>query len=536
MAMSPFSTRRELHYGGRIVTCFAQRPATIDAMFRDAVRRKPNRCALVFGTQRITYRELDRMVEALSSSLARHGFGKGDRLALLLGNRPEFLYTVLAAARTGIIIVPIGTRQRRPEIEFVLQQCGATGLVYDAEFGGNLPSRSGLPEMREVFVIGEGAGVPFRTMLESIEQDAAVPSPQSEEDVFCLLYTSGTTGQPKGAKLTHLGAIHSVMNYELGMRLGQGEVSVLAVPASHVTGLIAILLTMIRVAGCTVLMPAFKARDFLEIAERERMTHALLVPAMYNLCLLDPDFSQYDLGAWRVGGFGGAPMPEATILRLASALPALVLQNAYGSTETTSPVCLLPAGDVGAHSDTVGKVLPCAELRVMDDESNELPPGTPGELWIAGPMVVPGYWSNPAADAAGFVDGCWRSGDIGSIDLKGYVRILDRKKDMINRGGYKVYSIEVENILTQHPGVVECAVVPRADAVLGERVHAFVVPRTPALKADELKHFCAQSLADYKVPDLITFLPDALPRNANGKILKTALRDMVRADRVSEDG
>jgi acyl-CoA synthetase (AMP-forming)/AMP-acid ligase II len=527
MTALPFPTRREHHYGGRLITCFANRPAGIDAMFRDAVRRAPDRCALVCGEQRLAYRELESQVEALAANLARRGFSKGDRLALLAGNRPEFLVAVLAAVRAGLIIVPIGIRQRRPEIEFVLKQCGAAGLIYDAELAGNLPRRGSLPELRELFVIGDGNGdgTPFASLLEGHAQERATWPASGEEDVFCLLYTSGTTGQPKGAKLTHLGAIHSVMNYEQAMALRDGEVSVLAVPASHVTGLVAILLTMIRVCGCTVMMPAFKARDFLALAARERMTHALLVPAMYNLCLLEPDFSSYDLKSWRVGGFGGAPMPQATIARLAAALPALVLQNAYGATETTSPVTLLPPGEAAGRSDTVGKAVACAELRVMDEDGHELPPGMPGELWMAGPMVIPGYWSNPEADAAGFDGGWWKSGDIGSIDGEGYVRIHDRKKDMINRGGYKVYSIEVENVLARHPGVVECAVIPVPDDVLGERVHALVVPRGPAPDAAELKAFCAQSLADYKVPEIVTFMDEPLPRNANGKVLKTVLRE-----------
>jgi acyl-CoA synthetase (AMP-forming)/AMP-acid ligase II len=290
-----------------------------------------------------------------------------------------------------------------------------------------------------------------------------------------------------------------------------------------------VLLTMIRVAGCTVMMPVFKARDFLTIAARKRMTHALLVPAMYNLCLLEPDFARYDLSAWRTGGFGGAPMPQSTIALLAAALPGLTLQNAYGATETTSPVTLLPPGDVARHGDTVGKVVACARVHVVDDSGRELPAGAAGELWVSGPMVIPGYWNNPEADATSFSDGCWKSGDIGSIDEDGYVRILDRKKDMINRGGYKVYCIEVENVLTQHRGVLECAIIPRPDDVLGERVHAFVVPRAPAPSEAELKAFCAQSLADYKVPDVITFLGEALPRNANGKVMKTALRQMIGA-------
>ena len=323
--------------------------------------------------------------------------------------------------------------------------------------------------------------------------------------------------------LTHLGTVHSLLHYEQGMALRDGDVSVLAVPASHVTGLVAIVLTMLRVSGCTVLLPAFKARGFLEIATRERMTHTLVVPAIYNLCLLDPDFSTFDLSAWRIGGFGGAPMPQATIERIAAVLPNLTLVNVYGSTETTSPVTMLPLGEAATRADTVGKPLACADIMVMDEDGREVAPGVSGELWVGGPMVVPGYWRNEEADRSAFCGGHWKSGDIGSMDAEGYVRVLDRKKDLINRGGYKIYCIEVESVLARHPDVIECAVIGRPDEVLGERVHAFVVPRAAGVKEAQVKSFCAEYLSDYKVPDTVTFL-DALPRNANGKILKTALR------------
>ena len=284
---------------------------------------------------------------------------------------------------------------------------------------------------------------------------------------------------------------------------------------------------MLRVAGTTVLMPAFKARTFMEIAAGERMTHALLVPAMYNLCLLDPGVAQFDLSAWRIGGFGGAPMPQATIARIAAAWPNLTLVNVYGSTETTSPVTMLPRGEAATRADTVGKALPCADVIAMDDDGRAVAPGASGELWIAGPMIIPGYWQNPEADAAAFCGGYWKSGDIGSVDAEGYVRVLDRKKDLINRGGYKVYCIEVESVLARHPGVVEVAVIGRPDPVLGERVHAVVVARNAGIREAELKRFCSENLSDYKVPDTIAFLPDALPRNANGKVLKTALRETL---------
>jgi acyl-CoA synthetase (AMP-forming)/AMP-acid ligase II len=512
--------RHETHYGNRVVRCFAQRPAHIDAMFREAAARHPERDALVLGDERISYRALDATVEAVAGNLTQRGYAKGDRLALLLGNCFEFVYAVLACARAGIIVVPMSIRQRKPETEFILSQCEAAGLIYQGDLAEHLPDRTALPHLRECFAVGDGPGTPFAELtIPAAAPDAAI----AEEDIFSLLYTSGTTGRPKGAMLTHLGTVHSLMHYEQGMALRDGEVSVLAVPASHVTGLVAIILTMLRVGGCSVLMPAFKARGFLEIAARERMTHGLLVPAMYNLCLLDPDFAKFDLRAWRVGGFGGAPMPQATIERLAAALPNLTLVNVYGSTETTSPVTMLPLGEAATRADTVGKALPCTDLVVMDDDGREVAPGTAGELWLAGPMVIPGYWNNPDADASAFCGGYWKSGDIGSVDAQGYVRVFDRKKDMINRGGYKIYCIEVESVLAHHPDVIECAVIGRPDPVLGERVHAVVVAREPGVAEAALKRFCAERLSDYKVPDTIAFL-DVLPRNANGKVLKTALR------------
>ena len=519
------AVRHELHYGDRVVRCFTPRPANVDAMFKDTVARFPDRDALVLGEARVTYRALDATVETVAANLVARGFRKGDRIAVLLGNCLEFVYAVLGAGRAGIITVPMNIRQRKPEIAFVLNQCEATGLVYEAALADQIPERAALPHLRAAFVVGGTGGVPFEALLRPAQHQFETEI--AEEDVFCLLYTSGTTGQPKGAMLTHLGIVHSALHFQHGMQLAGLEVSILAVPASHVTGLVAILLTMVAVGGCTVLMPAFKARAFLELAARERMTHTLIVPAMYNLCLLDPAFAGFDLASWRIGGFGGAPMPEATIARLAETLPALALINAYGATETTSPATLLPMGDVARHPDSVGKPVTCADVIVVDECGREAPRGASGEVWIAGPMVVPGYWANRQADEASFAGGYWRSGDIGSIDADGYVRILDRKKDVINRAGFKVHCLEVENVLAHHPAVVECAVVGRPDPVLGERVHAFVSARDPMPDEASLRVFCAERLSDYKVPETITFLSDPLPRNANGKVLKTALRETL---------
>jgi long-chain acyl-CoA synthetase len=359
------------------------------------------------------------------------------------------------------------------------------------------------------------------------------PAPIAEEDSAVILYTSGTTGKPKGAMLSHLNIVHSVIHFARCWGLGERDRALLAVPAAHVTGTVAILLAAVYCGAASVLLGTFKARDFLELAARERITYTLMVPAMYILCLMDPDFDRFDLSAWRVGGFGGAPMPGATIATLAQKLPRLQLANAYGATETTSPATMMPLGHTAGRADSVGQVVPCGEIRIVDEHGRPVPPSTPGEILIRGPMVVKGYWAKPEADAASFTDGFWRSGDIGSIDASGFVRVFDRVKDMINRGGYKIFSAEVENALSFHPGIVECAVVGRPDPVLGERVCAFIVPKSDAVSAEDIRRFCRERMADYKVPELIELIRDPLPRNANGKVQKALLRERAQVVAIS---
>ncbi|MCW5731093.1 MAG: acyl--CoA ligase [Alphaproteobacteria bacterium] len=522
--MSKNRLRDEVHYGERVVRAYAERPASIDAMFRASVAAHGGRIALVEGARAITYGELDGIVDRVAAGLAGEGLRQGERIALLLGNRVEFVFTILAAARLGAIVVPINIRHRLGENEFVLAQCEASMLVHEADQAENVPPPAALPALRRRFACGGDVpgALPFGRLLA-----AAAPPPAArvaEDDCFCILYTSGTTGRPKGAMLTHFGCIHSCLHFQYGMEMREGDSTILAVPASHVTGLVAIILTMLRIGGSVVMMQAFRARAYLELAQAARITHSLMVPAMYNLCLLDPEFERFDLSSWRVGGYGGAPMPEATIAALAEKLPGLTLVNAYGATETTSPATMMPLGEGLAHADSVGRTVPCGEIRIMDAEGRELPPGEPGEIWIAGPMVVPGYWDNPEANRANFLAGYWKSGDIGSKDAQGYVRVFDRLKDMINRGGYKIFSAELENELAHHPGILECAIVGRPDPVLGEKVQAFILRKDPALTAEAVRAFCAARVSDYKVPDHVTFIDEPLPRNPNGKVIKNALR------------
>ncbi|EKV27635.1 Long-chain-fatty-acid--CoA ligase [Caenispirillum salinarum AK4] len=510
--------RAEAHFGDRVVACFTDRPPHTDAMIRAAVAANTHGDAVVDGDVRLSYRDLDSHVSAVARALLARGLEAGARVGLLIGNRWEWVVAVLGTLRAGLVAVPLSTRAQGAELAYILEDCGAALVVAEPSLADRLPEGLDLIALDS----------PFESLLADYA-DGLVPDPApAEEDLAVILYTSGTTGHPKGAMLTHLNIVHSCLHFSLCFSMTAADRSVVAVPVSHVTGLIACVLAPMSVGGAVLMLKAFKADAFLALAEGERMTYTVMVPAMYNLCLLRSDFARHDLSAWRIGAYGGAPMPEATIRKLADALPNLELANAYGATETTSPTTLMPPGGTATHSSSVGRVVPCGEVRVMDDAGREVPPGEPGEVWIAGPMVMPGYWNKPDATAENFQAGFWKSGDIGSLDADGFLRVFDRKKDMINRGGYKVFSAEVENVLAHHPAVAEVAVVPHPDPVLGEKVHAFVHAKDD-ISEDAIRTFCAERLSDYKVPDFVTFSREPLPRNSNGKLIKRQLRDGIEA-------
>lgn len=516
------SIRAERHFDNRIVRCFADRPSSTFDLLVEAVQRNPDGEAMVCGEQRLSYRQFASCVDGWAGALVRLGVGRGDRVAMLLGNGLEFPAVFFAIQRLGAIAVPISIREQTPGLAYMLSHCGAKVLVHDSELAERLPDTQTTPDLQHRIARNGWSG---DFGQQPSEGAAALPAlVLDEEDTAVILYTSGTTGRPKGAMLTHLGICHSAMHYECCMGLTADDRSVAAVPMSHVTGVIALIASMVRAAATLIIMRTFKASEFIALAERERMTHTLLVPAMYNLCLIEPAFANADLSAWRLGGYGGAAMPTATIARLAERLPGLQLMNAYGATETTSPVTLMPTPETAARPDSVGTAVPCAQVLVMDEAGREVPRGATGELWLGGPMVVKGYWNDARATAESFVGGFWRSGDLGCVDEQGYVRVFDRIKDVINRGGYKIYSIEVENVLMAHPAVAEAAVIAKDCPVLGERAHAVVCTKDHGVTAGMLARHCAGRLADYKVPDTFSFRDTPLPRNANGKVMKRDLK------------
>jgi long-chain acyl-CoA synthetase len=513
--------RLEARFGDRMVLAFCERPKSIWAMVEEAAARNPDGEALVCGTSRMRWREVVARSAQIAAGFGKLGLASGDRVAVLLGNRIEFPLTMFAAAHAGLVTVLLSTRQQKPEIAYVLTDCGAKLLIHETSLSDRLPEARDVPDLTHRIAVNDEGASPFVALAD--HAPAQAPADVGEEDAAMILYTSGTTGRPKGAMLAHCNVIHSAMIFAACLELTSADRSIAAVPLAHATGVVANIMSMARCAGALIIVAEFKAAEYLDVAARERITYTVMVPAMYNLCLLQADFDRYDLSAWRIGGYGGAPMPIATIEKLAAKIPGLKLINAYGSTETTSPSTLMPGELTAAHIDSVGLPCPGVQIAVMDADGRELPRGEIGEIWIGGAQVIKGYWNNPKATAENFTGGFWHSGDLGSIDADNFVRVFDRQKDMINRGGLKIYSAEVESVLAGHLSVVESAIIAKPCPVLGERVHAVVVTRDD-VSAETLRAWCAERLSDYKVPETIDLTAQPLPRNANGKVMKRQLR------------
>ncbi len=516
----------EQHFGDRVVRCFKERPGGIEQLFSEAVKQWPNAEAIVDGPRRFTYRELDRMVESFAAGLQVQGQTAGDRIALLLGNSAEFVIALYAIARIGAISVPVNIREQASGLAYILNHCTASAIVYDDTLEERLPTSDDVPSLRVRIMSGDGGtGLSFASLLAS--ENAVVRQPGEGEDIGMILYTSGTTGRPKGAMLPHMGLVMAVINCVAVMGFREGERSAVPVPMSHITGITGCMLPMLPIGGCILVFREFKALHFIELAVQERMTYVHMVPAMYILCLMQEAFARADLSSWRMGVYGGAPMAPATIEKFQERLPHLRLMNAYGSTETVGPQVICPPSDTMRKSDFVGIPIPTADILIMDDDGREVLCGQTGEIWIRSGSVSPGYWSDLEATAREFCAGFWKSGDLGLIDEEGFIKIFDRKKDMLNRGGYKIFSAEVEQVLMALDGVVEAAIVGKPCPVLGERVHAFITITSNGPDEMRLSDYCRQNLSAYKVPESFTISYDPLPRNANGKLLKRVLRELV---------
>ena len=510
--------------------------------------------SLVQGDRRYTFPEQDLAARRIARGFAALGVQHGDRVAVVSANNPEWVLAFWACAIMGAIVVPLNAWQKSEELQFALVDCGAKVVIADRKrLDLILPILDALPAVERVYLAGDvptendGNTEAFEDLLRGeAGDDPGIPTTAlDEDDVLAILYTSGTTGRPKGATITHrqtianlaniicLGTIQAVAG--VGSRGENTDAAVqdaalLVVPLFHVTGCLATMVVNYALGAKLVLMPAgrFDPELAMAIIEAERISSIGGVPTIMWRIIESANFANYDLSSVKRASYGGAPAAPELVERIEAAFPNLrkTLSTAYGLTETASVATSLGGDDYFAHPSSCGRAVPTVELEIRDDDLQPLPNGEQGEIWLKGPTIMlRGYWNRPEVNAEVLVDGWFRTGDIAKQDDDGFVYIVDRAKDMIIRAGENIYCVEIENVLYEFPGVVDVAIIGKPHVQLGEEVKAVVVLKAGvSVTADELRAHCRKHLADFKVPEYVEFRTDPLPRNPAGKVLKAALR------------
>ncbi|KZY91574.1 MULTISPECIES: class I adenylate-forming enzyme family protein [unclassified Erythrobacter] len=511
-----------------------------------AARTHGDRLFAIYEYERVTYEAWFRAVARMAAELRERGVAKGDRVALAMRNLPEWPVAFFAATTIGAICVPLNAWWTGPELAFGLANSGAKLLVCDAERWERIaPHRGELPDLEHALVSRSDAPLEGAEQLEDVlgtpKDYAALPSaelPQVDidpEDEATIFYTSGTTGQPKGALGTHRNLCTNIMSSAYNgaiafLRRGEEppapvqKVGLTVIPLFHVTACSAGLMGYVVAGHTMVFMHKWDPVKAFQLIEREKVNLTGGVPTIAWQLLEHPERANYDLSSLEAVAYGGAPAAPELVRKIHEEFGALPA-NGWGMTETMATVTGHSSEDYLNRPDSCGPPVAVADLKIVgDDGVTELPVGEVGELWARGPMVVKGYWNRPEATAETFVDGWVRTGDLARLDEEGWCYIVDRAKDMIIRGGENIYSSEVENVLYDHPAVTDAALVAISHPTLGEEPAA-VVHLAPGMSAteDELREWVAARLAKFKVPVRIAFVQDTLPRNANGKILKKDL-------------
>jgi acyl-CoA synthetase (AMP-forming)/AMP-acid ligase II len=491
--IEPFDTTGVVR-GDDGIKRFTSLPASLVAMLRSSVDAAPDAEAVVeVDGPRVTFSELWDRASRVAGGLRAAGVARGDRVAIRYGNGLDWVLAFLGVQLAGAVAVPVNTRFAEPEVDYVVSDSGAK-LVLAAD--DPLPDGPAYAE--------ESLGL---------------------TDLAAIFYTSGTTGFPKGAMTTHENFLTNVENVVRIRRLRDSKQPIrnlVSVPLFHVTGCNSQLLPTLSERGCTVVMPVFEVGRFLRAIVEERIKVVTTVPAIFWYALSQPEFASYDFSSVEHATYGGAPIAPSLVARIKQGFPRARLGNGFGLTETSSVSTFLPHEYADTHADSVGFAVPTVDLRVDDAD----PASGVGELLIRGANVVAGYWNKPEATAATFVDGWLRTGDLARVSEEGFTYIVDRAKDMINRGGENVYCVEVENALAAAPGVFEVAVIGVPDEMMGEKVGAVLVPQPGQdFDVEKVVGFARERLADFKVPQFVSVRDEPLPRNPGGKVLKPVLRE-----------
>ncbi|MFJ5264884.1 long-chain fatty acid--CoA ligase [Streptomyces sp. NPDC088387] len=486
----------------------------------ESARRQPDRPALRLGSEVTTFAELDERSARAAALLRAEGIRVGDRVALMLPNVPEFVVLYYGVLRAGAVVVPVNPLLKTREVEYHLRDSGAGLLFAWHRTPGEDEQGAAAAGVRHRSV----EPTAFAALLAGHEPLPEVSEPD-DEDVAVLLYTSGTTGRPKGATLTHAGLRHNTeVNTVHVQRMTAKDVVVGCLPLFHIFGQICTMSVSVHAGASLVLIPRFDPGTVLEAIVRDGATVFEGVPTMYAALLQHP--SQADVSTLRLCISGGASLPVEVLHGFERRFGCVVLEG-FGMSET-SPVVTFNHLDRPRKAGSIGTPIKDVEVRVVDDKGQDVATGEIGEMVVRGPNLMKGYWNRPEDTAAAIPDGWLRSGDLARQDEDGFLFIVDRKKDMIIRGGYNVYPREIEEVLHEHPAVALAAVVGVPDTHLGEEVAAAVVLRPEARATpDELRQFVKERVAAYKYPRVV-WLADELPTGPTGKILKGRIRVPVR--------
>jgi len=498
--------------------------------------RFADKTATVYGNESKTWREFDQASNRLANMLVDKGFEKGHRLSILSQNCDEYLEWYFGCAKAGIIAVPINYRLSANEMINLLAHSEPKGMIIGDDYIDAVERiKDSLPV--ELY-FGQGGSsrdwmTPFGSTVQNYPDDPPDLS-VDEEDVFCIMYTSGTTGLPKGAMSTHRNYVINCMSVVHAQGITGDDVNLVAPPLYHAGALFHSLSYVML--GCTqIVMKQFDTKEILKTIEGEKATSCLMIPTMLNFLLNDPDFSQFDTSSMTKIFYGGGPMPLALLESAMSLMKGAQFTQGYGLTETLEATFLLPEDHVLDGDDTqkerlksAGRETPFYGVKIVDPDGNEVPCRTGGEVCVKGPCVIKGFWKDPEQTQKANPDGWFRTGDIGMLDERRYLYILDRKKDMIISGGENIYTKEVEDILHAHPAVLEAAVIGVPDPEWGESVKAVVVVKDGMRASEEeIIEFSKENLGRYKRPKSVEFI-DELPKNPSGKILKRELKERFK--------
>jgi fatty-acyl-CoA synthase len=504
----------------------ARRQNWVNQLERHALMQ-PGATALRFLGKTVTWDGLQRRVAALANALSRRGVGFGDRVMILMLNRTEFVESVLAVNYLGAIAVPLNFRLTSAEIVFLVEDCEARVMITESVLA---PVATGVRDIQPLLDTIVVAGAATDDTVFGYEDlinepgDLYGPADVPNDSPALIMYTSGTTGRPKGAVLTHTNLTGQTMTglYTHGADISS-DVGFVGVPFFHIAG-IGNLLTGMLLGLPTVIYPlgAFDPGQLLDVLAAEKVTGIFLVPAQWQAVCAEQRARPRDLKL-RVMSWGAAPAPDALLREMSATFPGTQIFAAFGQTEMSPVTCMLLGDDAIRKRGSVGKVIPTVAARVVDENMNDVPVGEVGEIVYRAPTLMSGYWNNPDATAEAFAGGWFHSGDLVRMDEDGYVWVVDRKKDMIISGGENIYCAEVENVLAEHPRIVEVAVIGRAHEKWGEVPIAVAAVTGDQLRLDDLAEFLADRLARYKHPKALEVV-DALPRNPAGKVLKTELR------------